>query len=45
MATHPGVKDVLDFDCMMPVELLCMLPAIMEHLDDVAILKQGFQLC
>ena len=44
MVTHHGVKDVLNFDCMMPVELLCILPAIMKHLDNVAILKQGFQL-
>ena len=42
---HLCIKDVLDLDRVMRVELLCILTTIMEDLDHLAIFKQRFQLC
>lgn len=42
---HLCIKDVLDFDRVMRVELFCILAAIVEDLDNLAILKQRLQLC
>ena len=41
---HLCIKDVLNLDRVMRVKLLCIFAAIMEHLDNVAVLKQLLQL-